>query len=423
MDIFPYPMHVRTMPNGLKVVLVPFDSPGIIAYYSIVRAGSRNEVEAGHSGFAHFFEHMMFRGTEKYSTDEYNLLFKVLGSDANAYTSDDLTCYHSLFGKDGLEKVVEAEADRFRNLKYSVSDFQQESRAVLGEYNKNYSRPISKIYERLRDTAFTKHTYKHTTMGFLKDIEDMPNQFDYSLKFFDRYYRPNNVVLLVVGDIDPDYTYGLIEKYYGGWEAREYNPEIPVEPKQTEHKKAHIDWENETLPYIAVAYHTPQFDPSTKDNAGLDILARLLFGSTSDLHRELVIEEQSVEFLSTYVPDRRDPGLFLIYCRVKEEENVEKVKSRIYETLAAAQSTAVDEKRLADIKSRLRYSFAMGLDTAEGVADELTHFINLTGDPFAVNEIYKRYEEISSKDIITLARRYFTKDNCTEVTLTGAKGQ
>ena len=104
-DVFPFPATNRTLDNGLRVVMVPFDSPGIVAYYTIVRAGSRNEVEPGKSGFAHFFEHMMFRGTERYSGDAFNALYRRLGSDPNAFTSDDITVYHALVSKGGLEEV------------------------------------------------------------------------------------------------------------------------------------------------------------------------------------------------------------------------------------------------------------------------------------------------------------------------------
>jgi zinc protease len=421
MDIFPYPVHTRTLDNGLKVVMVPFDSPGIVAYYSITRAGSRNEVEPGHTGFAHFFEHMMFRGTEKYSSDEYNALFKKLGSDANAYTSDDLTCFHSLFGKDGLEQVIEAEADRFRNLKYSLSDFQQESRAVLGEYNKNFSNPVSKLYEKLRDTAYTRHTYKHTTMGFIEDIEDMPNQYDYSLTFFDRFYRPNNVIILVVGDIDVDHTMALIKKYYGDWQPSDYKPEIPVEPEQTQPKSAHIEWENETLPYLVIAYHIPAFSTANRESAGIDIMSQMFFGENSPLHRDLVIKEQKVEFLDAYVPDRRDPGLFMIYCRIKDDDQVDEVRQRILDTIEDAKKNPVDQKQLDATKSNLRYSFAMSLDTAESVADHLTRYLELTGDPATVNKIYARYEEVTPQDIMDVANKYFSESNQTEITLTGAK--
>src|SRR6185503_9048455 len=177
---FPFPVDEKVFGNGLRAYAVHMDSPGLIAYYSVVRTGSRNEVEPGKSGFAHFFEHMMFRGTDKLSQEAYNAVIKQMGADSNAYTSDDMTVYHILAGKSALPQIVEIEADRFQNLKYSEPDFEKEARAVLGEYNKGASNPMQKLYETLYDTAFIAHTYKHTIIGFLKDIEEMSKQFAYS---------------------------------------------------------------------------------------------------------------------------------------------------------------------------------------------------------------------------------------------------
>ncbi len=418
-DVFPYPATTRSLDNGLKVVLVPFDSPGIVAYYTIVRAGSRNEVEPGKSGFAHFFEHMMFRGTERYSTEAYNAVFRELGSDANAYTSDDVTVYHALFGKDGIERVVDLESDRFMNLKYSESDFKQESKAVLGEYNKNYSDPENKLYEKIRDTAFGVHTYKHTTIGFLDDIKDMPNQYAYSLEFFRRYYTPSNCVVLVVGDIDVEKTYQLIQKYYGPWNVPAYAPKIPVEPEQTAARTDRIAWDNATLPQVAVAFKVPAFDSKTRDSAALDILFDLVFGETSPLYQELVIREQKVEELYAYGPFRRDVSIVIVFTKVNDVADVDAVSERIFQAVDDAARNPVDAKRLDATKSNIRYSFAMSLGTAQSVAGHLTRVIGLTGDPATINDLYRRYDEVTEDDVKRVAAAYLTRARSTDVTLIG----
>src|SRR5437764_9973482 len=200
--IFPYPIKTTTLDNGLAVLSVPFDSPGSIAYYAVVRTGSRNEVEKGLSGFAHFFEHMMFRGTEKYPQEKYQRTVKALGADTNAFTTDDWTCYHMTVPSSALPTVVEIEADRFRNLKYGEPEFQKEARAVLGEYNKSASSPFLMLNETMQEKAYTTHTYKHTTIGFLADIKAMPKQYAYSKTFFDRWYRPENCTIVVAGEVD-----------------------------------------------------------------------------------------------------------------------------------------------------------------------------------------------------------------------------
>ncbi len=300
--IFPYSYTQEDLPNGLRLVVVPTDYPNIVASYIVVQTGSRNEVEPGHTGFAHLFEHIMFKGTEKYPQAKYNETLRRIGAASNAFTSDDLTCYYTVFSKDDLETVLGMEADRFQNLKYAEPEFKTESLAVLGEYNKNSSSPYSKLNEVLSDTAFDQSTYKHTTMGFLKDIQDMPNQYDYSLKFFDRYYRPEYTTIVIVGDVKPKDVRDLVTKYWGDWKKGSYHADIPKEPEQKEARTAHIDWPSPTLPIITVAYKAPAYDDSTRETAALDALAYLAFSDSSDLYQKLVVKEQKVDALAGSAP-------------------------------------------------------------------------------------------------------------------------
>src|SRR6185295_18213961 len=148
---------------------------------------------------------------------------------------------------------------------------------VLGEYNKGASNPLQKMFEALYDNAFTRHTYKHTTIGFLKDIEAMPTQFAYSRQFFDRYYRPDNVTLLVVGDVDTEAAFKLIEGGYGAWKGGPPRPAVPVEPPQAKEMRVGLGWKGATLPQLMLGYHTPGFSIKNVDLAALDVLAELMF--------------------------------------------------------------------------------------------------------------------------------------------------
>src|SRR5881227_792834 len=236
--IFPYKYFTDDLPNGLRVITVPTDYPNILALYIAVSTGSRNEIEAGKSGFAHLFEHLMFRGTEHTTPKQYNEALKAAGADSNAYTDDDRTVYHTVFSKEDFAQILSLEADRFQNLKVPEDLFKTETRAVLGEYNKNASSPTRKLYEVLRDTAFSDHTYKHTTMGYLRDVQNMPNQYDYSLDFFKRYYRPEYTTIVVAGDVNHDNVLELVKKYWGNWQRGSYAPDIPVESVQKEERAA-----------------------------------------------------------------------------------------------------------------------------------------------------------------------------------------
>jgi len=245
-EILPYPIHQHKLENGLNVVTVPFDSPGLAAFYIVTRVGARNEVEPGVTGFAHFFEHMMFRGTDKYSKAQYSAALKSTGASANANTTQDRTQYHMTGNANKLEKMFELESDRFMNLNYSEHDFKTEAGAVKGEYTKNFASPYSQIDEKRSETAFTTHTYSHTTMGYFTDIVDMPNQYDYSKKFFDRYYRPEYNTILVVGDVTAEQVNALSEKYFGEWQRGSYQSVVPVEPEQTETRYVHL--QNGSIP-------------------------------------------------------------------------------------------------------------------------------------------------------------------------------
>jgi zinc protease len=414
---FPYPIRKTVLENGLAVLSVPFDSPGIIAYYTIVRTGARNEVEKGLSGFAHFFEHMMFRGTPAYSQEKYNDVLKSLGADFNAYTNVDWTCYHMTIPATALATVVEIEADRFQNLKYDEPAFQKEARAVLGEYNKSTSSPFQKLNEAMQNTAYTTHTYKHTTIGFLADIQDMPNQYAYSKVFFDRWYRPENCTIIVTGDVNHDALVGLIKKHYGAWKRGTAVVAIPVEPPQAESRSAHLAWPLPTLATLYLGYHIPAADPANPDTAALGALEKAVFGESSPLYTELVLKEQKVVDLRADAQSKRDPGLFTVSVRVRKPEDLAGVRRRISEALVQAAKTPIESSRLAAIKSHLRYAFAGSLESADDVADALGEAVAVTGSAESINALYAAYDRLIPADLQRVAARYFQPANETAITL------
>ena len=417
-DVFPFPVSAFELENGLQVVSVAYDSPGIVAYYTIVRTGSRNEVEDGFSGYAHFFEHMMFRGTEKYPTDAYNAVIKQMGADSNAFTTDDWTAYHIVASADALETIVDIESDRFLNLQYSEDDYRTEAGAILGEYNLNFSNPVSLLRERMRGRAYMLHPYRHTTIGLLEDIEDMPNNYQYSLDFYDRYYRPNNSIIVVVGDFEQAELERLIERGYSSWERGDYEPQIPVEPPQTRERTAEVTWPNPTLPFLMIGYKAPAFSDQTIDMPALDVLSQLLFSETSPLFRKLYLEDQVVDVLSGGAGDRRDAPLFTIIARVTDPPRMAYVRDAIVAEIERMKVEAVDPQVLADTKSHMRYRFAMGLDNPASIAETMGHYLQLTEDPDTVNRVYRLYDTVSAEDIMRIATVYFPNTQRTVVSLT-----
>jgi zinc protease len=420
--IFPYAYHIDDLPNGLRLVTVPTDFPNLVALYIVVQTGSRNEVEPGKSGYAHFFEHLMFRGSKNFTSDQRDEILKRAGASSNANTSDDRTIYHEVFDKADLDKVMQLEADRFKHLQYTVEQYKTEAGAVRGEYDKNSASPFSKLYEKLRETAFKQHTYAHTTMGYIQDIQDFPNQYDYSRQFFDRYYRPEYTTILLVGDVTRQRALALTRKYFGDWQRGSYKPDIPREPEQTEPREAHIDWPNPTLPYMVVAFRGPAYSDVEKDKIALDLLGTIAFGENSDIYQRLVLKEQKVDFISAGGGDQIDPELFTIYTRVKKEEDVPYVRQQILSTVEQYTKELVPREKLEETRSRFRYGFAHAMDSSEAIARAIAEYVALRRTPETLNRVFALAETVTPEDLRDTAARYFRERNRTVVTLSTKKG-
>jgi zinc protease len=408
-DILPFRATEKTLANGLKVIVVPTGFPNIVSLQIPVQTGSRNEVEPGKSGFAHFFEHMMFRGTKAWPPEKYQQVLTQVGARQNAYTTDDFTNYFTTFSKEDLDRMLRIEADRFMNLDYSAEGFKTEARAVLGEYNKNSANPLFKLEEVQHEKAFTTHTYKHTTMGFIKDIEDMPNQLEYSKTFFSRWYRPEYTTVIVAGDVKPEETIRLVEKYWGGWKRGSFKVAIPQEPPPKAPVYAHLPWTSPTLPWVSVGFHGPAFSDTKKDFAATDLLFDLAFGETSDLHKKLVEQEQKVDQMFADSGGTQDPGLSTVYARVKKIEDAVYVRDEILRTFLKAAAEPVEARRLEEAKSNARYGFARRLDNTETIAATLARFVRYGRSYDTLNRVYRVYASLTPADLQAAAKKYFTE--------------
>lgn len=415
--LIPYAYDIDDLPNGLRLITVPTEYPNLVALYIVVQTGSRNEIEAGKSGYAHFFEHLMFRGSQNYTPAQRDAILKRAGADANASTWSDRTVYHEVFSKEDLAQVMELEADRFQRLKYEPDPYKTEALAVLGEYNKNSSSPFSKLFEVLRETAFKTHTYTHTTMGYLADIKDFPNQYDYSLQFFNRYYRPEYTTIVIVGDVTHAQALALVKKNFGDWKRGTYVPQIPKEPDQTEPRTAKIDWTSPTPPYLVVAFRGPAYSDTNKDKAALDLLASIAFGDNSELYQRLLIKEQKVDVLTPDFEDMVDPELFSVYTRVKETKDVPYVQEQILATFKRYTTELIPQAKLDATRSRLRYQFALSMNSSEAIASALSPYISLRRTPETIDRLYALYDTITPEDVRAAAARYFIDKNRTIVTL------
>ncbi len=404
--ILPFPAQEKTLPNGLKIIVVKTGFPNIVSLQIPVKTGSRNEVEPGKSGFAHFFEHMMFRGTKNYPPEKYQAIMTKAGARQNAFTTSDFTNYHITFAGEDLEKILEIEADRFQHLDYSLAAFQTEARAVLGEYNKNFANPISKLFEVEQNAAFTDHPYKHTTMGFIADIENMPNQFEYSKTFFDRWYRPENTTIVLVGDLDASKVFSMVEKYWAAWKPGNFKVHIPQE-RVGSGTIYHAEKASGPMPpLLAVAFRGAPFDEKAKDMAALELMTDLYFGDTSDIYNQLVRNEQKIDLLFGNNATNEDPDLVNVVARIKDPADLKYVRDAILKTLARAAVETIDPNKLADAKSFMRYSFAAGLSSNEAIGSTLARYVRYRRSFSTVNELFAMYQTITPEDIRDVTRKY-----------------
>lgn len=417
--IFPFDYRLVTLPNGFKAYLIKANAPGQIAYVTVVRTGAREEWEPGRSGFAHFFEHVMFRGTDKYP--DYDAITTRIGAARNASTSTDVTQYYLLAASDSLEQIIDLESDRFMNLKYSEPVFRTEAGAILGEFSQGRSDPRQYLFEKLLDTAFEAHTYKHTVIGFEQDVRNMPEGYQYSISFHQRYYRPENCVLLLAGDFDVNKAEQLIRKYYSPWKRGYVAPQITPEPPQKAPKEATLEFQGRTLPTLTIAYKGPAWSATDRLAVATEVLGMAAFGRNSDLYKKLVIQDQKAQSLSGSFGLSRDPNLLTITSAVATPQDLPIINQEIQKTVEKFRTAACDQKLLAETKNAMKYGFLMRLETPQDIDFALRNFVVFTGGIEAVEDYYRTLDSITPEDIKAAANKYLVENGRTTITLLAAK--
>ncbi|HEY6435102.1 MAG TPA: insulinase family protein, partial [Ignavibacteriaceae bacterium] len=243
-------------------------------------------------------------------------------------------------------------------------------------------------------------------MGFFEDIVEMPNKYDYSLTFFDRYYRPEYSTIVVVGDVNEEEVNALAEKYFGKWEKGDYTTKIPIEPPQKEKRKVHLQ-DGSIPPYMSLNYKGPAFDDEKIDLAAIDVMNTILFSQNSDLYKKLVIEEQKLRFMGGGAMDAHDPYLVSIQASFISKDDFQYVRDQITIAIEEIKKNGVDQVILEETKSNLKYSYAMSIDNPDAIANSLSHYIYLTGDPESINKAYLLYDEVTIEDIEKVANKYY----------------
>ncbi len=417
--IFPFEYRLVQLENGFKAYLIKAGASGQIAYLTVARVGARDEWEPGRSGFAHFFEHMMFRGTKKYPN--YDAVTSRIGAARNASTNIDLTQYYLVASGDSLELIIDLESDRFMNLEYEEPAFRTEAGAILGEFSQGRANPYLYLLEKIQDTAFASHTYKHLTIGFEQDVRRMPEGYQYSLSFYQRYYRPENCVLLLAGEFGFDEAERLIRKYYAPWKPGYVPPQIQAEPPQTAPREATAEFPGRTLPILTVNYKGPAWSATDRTAVAAEVLGAVAFGPNSEVYKRLVVKEQRVQTLEGDFGLSRDPNLLTVLTMVNKPEEVPAIREEIQRTVEKFRSDLCDEKFLQDTKSAMKYGFLMSLETPQGVAFALRNFAVFTGGIEAVEEYYRTLDSVTPEDVRAAAQKFLVENGRTTVVLVPSK--
>jgi zinc protease len=415
--VLPFRAVERTLPNGLRVIVVQTGFPEVVSLQIAIQAGSRNEVEPGRSGFAHLFEHLMFRGTRAWPAERYQREITAMGARQNAYTEEDHTVFHVTAAKEDLPRLLELEADRFMNLDVGIDAFRTETRAVLGEYDKSASNPLERLEEAQRAAAFRVHPYRHTTMGFLADVEDMPNQHEYARLFRARWYRPELATVVIAGDVVPAQVLALVERRFGAWKRGAARPAIPAEPPAAGPAHAHVAWATPTAPWVTVAFRSPAFSPGSREWAAARTLVALGFGETSEVYRRLIVDEQVVDRLTVDTSPTVDPGLFTVSARVRRPEDLLRVRDALLAVLARARETPPDAAVLADELAAARSAFLRSLDSTEAIADAVARHAVFERSAATLERLQRTLATLTPEDVLRAARAWATDAGLVVTTL------
>ena len=400
--------------NGRKVLFLADHKAPIATVQVFYHVGSKDE-HVGIRGVAHMFEHMMFKGTEHVPPEQHARLLKEVGGQVNAFTTEDLTAYHDTVPPSYIGFAMQLEAERMRSLKLFPAIIDSERKVVEEEKRLRIdNNPIGKAIERFRALAFTRHPYNWTAIGTIEDLDRVTPQDCQT--FYDTYYQPNNATLIVVGDAQEAEVRVLAEKHFG---AIPRGPEPPRhyvdEPPQTALRTENMSIEVQ-VPVVVGGYHIPRAaDP---DTAPLEVLAVILSGGESSrLHQRLVRKEHLAIAAGGVTESMEHPGLFIVFAAHLPDRDQAKVKAALLDEVSTVRGTAVTPVELDKAKNQLAAGFIFGLQTVDGIAQELGQFQYVHGDWREFLKGANRYLAVTAEDVRRVAAKYLVDTNLTLVTL------
>jgi zinc protease len=403
----------ETLPNGLRVIYAPLHQAPVVELQIFYHVGSRDE-RPDRQGFAHMFEHMMFRGSAHVKPQEHMRVLGAVGGMVNAYTSYDQTVYHETLPASALETALYLEADRMASFKVSDDIFATERKVVAEEWRMRYmNQPYGRLFEDFQKAAFTTHSYRWTPIGNMDQLR--ASRVNELQDFFNTYYLPNNAVMIVAGDIDPAAAKQLVHRYFA-WIPRgpEVPREIPKEPEQTEPR--HIDVAYRApLPAIRIGYQIPAY--RSEDHDALGLLGDILGDGRSSRLQKLLVSGASPKAVQVLAGEMRleDGGLFMVGAMVMQGKDPAAVEKTLLDAVAEVAAKGVTAEELEKVKTLERVALVRGRETATSISAQLGGEALLTGDPSRVNTELARMEAVTPADIQRVAAKYLQPNRSTTI--------
>ncbi len=400
----------RLKQNDLQVLLCKQGVAPVATFMITYRVGSRNE-KAGETGATHFLEHMMFKGTEKYSKKSGSTIFNVLqarGAQVNATTWNDRTNYYELLPSEHLDLAVDIEADRMRGLLLDPEEVENERTVILNEFDRGENEPLRKLYHSVWSVAYEAHTYHHPTIGWRSDIENISPEGLRS--FYDRFYWPNNATISVIGGFDEQKVMCSIRERFEPIPSGPEASQITVrEPQQMGERRTTVRMAG-GMPAVIVAFKSPA--GLDADAFALHLLGMILSsGRTSRLYGALV-DSGMASSQSAGASSFRDPGLFTVFAMLTPETGIEQVEEVILEEVNRFQEEVVSEEEISRSLAKLEAQTLYSRDGSFSLASQLNEAIS-SGDWKLYTQFLKRMKEVTAEDIQRVATEYFNRDTKT----------
>ncbi len=405
-----------TLKNGLRVILSEDRTAPVIAINVTYDVGSRNE-RPGLTGFAHLFEHMMFKGSQNVGPGEHFYLVFSNGGTMNGTTNADRTNYFETLPSNQLELALFLESDRMRSLEITQENLDNQRKAVQEERRQGRdNRPYGRAYEEFQELLYDNFAYAHSTIGSMEDLEAAT--VEDIAAFFKTYYAPNNAVLSLVGDFEPRQARRLIEKYFGDISRQPPPPPVDMsEPEQKAERRAAMSDPLARLTQVRIAY---KIGPgNSPDTYALQVLSNVLDrGQSSRFYRSLVQEKQLVAGISAFVDERRGPGALYITAMVLPGKDPAEVEAAIYAEIERLQREPIADWEMEKISNATRANYLGSIRAAQSRATLLSTYKVYYDDPNLINTRLAHFGKVTKQDVQRVAQTYLQPTKRTVMTVT-----